>query len=90
MTLEVSRDLFRKQRTIIGSWTFSTVSQVEYARFVADRKIAVDRPFTHGWRLDQVEEAYRLFDQHASGLNTQMSVCPDFIGWWGGFGYYDR
>jgi threonine dehydrogenase-like Zn-dependent dehydrogenase len=67
VSLDVSRDLLRKQLTIIGSWTFSTIGQAECARFIADRKIAVDHLFTHRWQLTQAEEAYRLFDRQTSG-----------------------
>jgi threonine dehydrogenase-like Zn-dependent dehydrogenase len=67
VTLEVSPDLLRRQVTLIGSWTFSTVGQAECARFIADRGIDVDRLFTHRWRLDQAEEAYRLFDSQTAG-----------------------
>jgi len=67
VTLDVSNDLLRRQVTLIGSWTFSTVGQAECARYVADRGIAVDKLFTHRWRLDQAKEAYQLFDQQSSG-----------------------
>ena len=67
VTLDVSNDLLRRQVTLIGSWTFSTVGQADCARFVADRGIDVDRLFTHRWRLEQAEEAYRLFDAQTSG-----------------------
>jgi threonine dehydrogenase-like Zn-dependent dehydrogenase len=67
VTLDVSPDLLRKQLTIIGSWTFSTGVQADCARFVVDRKIAVDNLFTHRWQLAQAEEAYRLFDRQTSG-----------------------
>ena len=67
VTLDVSNDLLRRQVTLIGSWTFSTVGQADCARFIADRGIDVDRLFTHRWRLDQAEEAYRLFDAQTSG-----------------------
>jgi threonine dehydrogenase-like Zn-dependent dehydrogenase len=67
VTLDVSPDMLRKQLTIIGSWTFSTTGQAECASFVADRKIAVDHLFTHRWRLDQADEAYRLFDAQTTG-----------------------
>lgn len=67
VTLNVSPDLLRRQITIIASWTFSTVGQAECARFIADRKIDVDKLFTHHWRLEQAEEAYRVFDQQADG-----------------------
>src|SRR5208282_3723723 len=46
VTLDVSRDLLRRQLTLIGSWTFSTVGQAECARFIAERGIGVDRLFT--------------------------------------------
>ncbi|MFI4989198.1 MAG: zinc-binding dehydrogenase, partial [Alphaproteobacteria bacterium] len=67
VTLDVSRDLLRKQLTIIGSWTFSTVGQAECASFVVERKVAVDRLFTHRWRLEEAAEAYRLFDAQRAG-----------------------
>jgi threonine dehydrogenase-like Zn-dependent dehydrogenase len=67
VTLDVSPDLLRRQVTLIGSWTFSTVGQAECAQFIADRGIDVDRLFTHRWRLDQAEEAYKLFDAQTAG-----------------------
>ncbi len=59
--------MLRKQLTIIGSWTFSSVIQAECARFVADRKIDIEHLFTHRWRLDEADEAYRVFDRQTSG-----------------------
>src|SRR5215468_2978357 len=67
VTLDVSRDLLRKQLTIVGSWTFSKIGQAECASFVADRKVDVERLFTHRWHLDQAIEAYRVFDKQNSG-----------------------
>jgi threonine dehydrogenase-like Zn-dependent dehydrogenase len=67
VTIDVSPDMLRKQLTILGSWTFSTSVQADCARFVADREVAVDRLFTHRWRLDQAEEAYQVFDQQTAG-----------------------
>ncbi len=67
VTLDVSSDLLRRQITLIGSWTFSTVGLADCARFVADRGVDVDRLFTHRWMLEQAEEAYRLFDQQKTG-----------------------
>ena len=67
VTLDVSPDLLRRQITLVGSWTFSTQGQADCAEFVADQGIAVDRLFTHRWRLDQAEEAYRLFDTQSTG-----------------------
>src|SRR5687767_8403596 len=39
VTLDVSRDLLRRQITLIGSWTFSATGQAECARYVADNRI---------------------------------------------------
>jgi threonine dehydrogenase-like Zn-dependent dehydrogenase len=67
VTLDVSRDLLRKQLTLIGSWTFSAMGQAECARFVADNKIPLEKIFSHRWKLDQAEEAYRVFDTQSTG-----------------------
>ncbi len=67
VTLDVSNDLLRRQVTLIGSWTFSTVGQADCARYVADRGINLDKLFTHRWKLDQAVEAYQLFDKQTSG-----------------------
>jgi threonine dehydrogenase-like Zn-dependent dehydrogenase len=67
VTLEVSGDMLRRQITIIGSWTFSTVGQAECAQFIADRGIDVDRIFTDRWKLEQAAEAYKIFDAQQSG-----------------------
>ena len=67
VTLDVSPDLIRRQVTLVASWTFSVQGQADCAEFVADRNIAVDKLFTDRWRLDQAEEAYRVFDTQTSG-----------------------
>ena len=67
VTLDVSPDLLRRQVTLIGSWTFSTVGQADCARYVADRGIDVDRLFTHRWKLDQARQAYEWFDAQNDG-----------------------
>ena len=67
VTLDVSNDLLRRQVTLIGSWTFSKNGQAECADFVADKKLEVDKLFTHKWSLDQADEAYKLFDKQSDG-----------------------
>src|SRR6476620_8822001 len=67
VTLDVSPDLLRRQVTLVGSWTFSKQGQAECAEFIADRKVDVERLFTHRWRLEQAEEAYHLFDTQTTG-----------------------
>ncbi|MBI2205739.1 MAG: zinc-binding dehydrogenase [Candidatus Rokubacteria bacterium] len=67
VTLDVSKDLLRRQVTLIGSWTFSAMGQAECARFIADRKLPVDRLFTHRFKLDEAAAAYQLFDTQTTG-----------------------
>jgi (R,R)-butanediol dehydrogenase / meso-butanediol dehydrogenase / diacetyl reductase len=67
VTLNVSPEVLRKQLTIVGSWTFSTVGQAECARFVRDHDVDVDKIFTDRWTLDDAAEAYRDFDQQTGG-----------------------
>ena len=67
VTLDVSPDLLRRQVTLVGSRTFSKQGQAECAEFVADRQLDVEKLFTHRWRLEQAEEAYKLFDTQTTG-----------------------
>jgi threonine dehydrogenase-like Zn-dependent dehydrogenase len=67
VTLDVSQDLLRRQVTLVGSWTFSKQGQAECAEFVADHSIDVEQLFTHRWKLEQAEDAYKLFDTQTTG-----------------------
>jgi len=67
VTLDVSPDLLRRQVTLVGSWTFSKQGQAECAEVVADLKVDVEKLFTHRWKLEQAEEAYKLFDTQTTG-----------------------
>jgi threonine dehydrogenase-like Zn-dependent dehydrogenase len=67
VTIDVSPDMLRRQASVIASWTFSSVGQEECAQFIVDRGIKVDDLFTETWRLDQAEEAYKLFDTQTTG-----------------------
>jgi threonine dehydrogenase-like Zn-dependent dehydrogenase len=67
VTLDVSRDMLRKQLTLVGSWTFSAMGMGECARFIADNGVQLEKIFTHRWKLGQAEEAYRVFDAQSSG-----------------------
>jgi threonine dehydrogenase-like Zn-dependent dehydrogenase len=50
-----------------GDRQIEFASQAECATFIADRKIDVDHLFTDRWKLEQADEAYRLFDRQTSG-----------------------
>lgn len=65
--LEGWADLIAKQRTIIGSWTFPITGMKDCAWFIADHGINVDGIFSDHWRLDQAEEAYKMFNKQAGG-----------------------
>lgn len=67
LTVDVSRDLNRKQLNLMGSWTFSKSGQADCARFIAERKLDVDSLFTHSWPLAQAVEAYQLFNTQTTG-----------------------
>ena len=67
VTIDVSKDMLRKQLTIIGSWTFSAMGMLECARFIAEHKIPLERIFSHRWKLEQCAEAYRSFDTQTTG-----------------------
>jgi threonine dehydrogenase-like Zn-dependent dehydrogenase len=67
VTLDVSPDLLRRQVTLVGSWTFSKQGQAECAEFIADQKVDVERLFTDRWKLEQADEAYKLFDKQTTG-----------------------
>ena len=66
-TFDISQDLIRKQLTILASWTFSAVGQEECARFIADRRIPLQKLLTHRFKLEAAAEAYRLFDTQTTG-----------------------
>ncbi|PHS05512.1 MAG: iditol 2-dehydrogenase, partial [Blastopirellula sp.] len=67
VTIEVSPDMLRRQVTLIGSWTFSKNGLADCAQFIAERKIDVDALFTHEFKLDDADAAYKLFDQQNMG-----------------------
>ena len=67
VTLDVSRDMLRRQVTIVGSWTFSLQGQADCAQFIIDHKLDVDHLFTHRFRLEEAADAYRLFDTQTTG-----------------------
>lgn len=67
LNVDAMKDLISKQRTVLGSYTFSVVGMKECAQFIAHHGVEVDKVFTDRWSLDQAEEAYRVFDRQAGG-----------------------
>jgi len=67
LNVDAMKDLIGKQRTVVGSYTFSEVAMKDCAHFIADHGVAVDNLFTDRWKLEQAEQAYREFDKQAGG-----------------------
>ena len=67
VTLDVSRDMLRRQVTVVGSWTFSLQGQADCTEFIIDHKLDVDHLVTHRFRLEEAADAYRLFDTRTTG-----------------------
>jgi L-iditol 2-dehydrogenase len=64
---DISQHLLRRQLTIHASWTFSAMGQAECARFIVDRKVPLKKLLTHRFKLDEADQAYRLFDTQTTG-----------------------
>ena len=64
---DVSEQIIHKQLTIYGSWTMSLSGLEEAANFVVDRKVPLKDHITHTFSLDEVKEAYQLFDSGKTG-----------------------
>lgn len=67
LNVDGMKDVIGKQRTIIGSYTFSEVGMKDCAYFIADHGVEVDRLFTDRWTLDQASRAYAEFSKQAGG-----------------------
>jgi 2-desacetyl-2-hydroxyethyl bacteriochlorophyllide A dehydrogenase len=61
------RDVFHRQLTVMTSWTMSRDDQKRCAEFVVERSLPIEKLFSHHWRLDQVSEAYKIFDAQDAG-----------------------
>jgi tetratricopeptide (TPR) repeat protein len=79
VTLDVSNDLLRRQITVVGSWTFSSVGQGECARYIADRGINLDCLFTHRWKLNEAEAAYRAATKADPGFAEAWYNLADVL-----------
>jgi threonine dehydrogenase-like Zn-dependent dehydrogenase len=65
-TLEVQRQ-FRRQLTVMTSWTMSVPDLFDCSRFVAERALPMDDIFTHRWALEDAAQAYAEFDKQSAG-----------------------
>ncbi|MDA3624101.1 zinc-binding dehydrogenase [Saccharopolyspora sp. WRP15-2] len=62
-----TEEVYKKQWTLMTSWTMSSIEQKRCADFVVSRRLPVDELFSHSWSLDRAEEAYQWFDKQSDG-----------------------
>lgn len=67
LNIDGMKDLIAKQRTIVGSYTFSFAGMGDCSKFIAKHGVNLDLLFSDKWCLDQAEEAYVDFDKQAGG-----------------------
>lgn len=60
-------ELIQRQKTVVGSTTFSKNQQDDCAQYIMERGLDVDSIFTHSFALEQAKEAYEIFDTQATG-----------------------
>ncbi|WP_025778241.1 zinc-binding dehydrogenase [Brevibacterium sp. VCM10] len=63
----VTQEIYKKQWTIMTSWTMSQMEQSRAADFIATRNLPVDALYSHSWTIDQAAEAYEWFDKQDAG-----------------------
>lgn len=59
--------LIQQQKTLLGSITFSKNLLDDCAHHVTERQLDIESLFTHQFRLEQADEAYRMFDAQSIG-----------------------
>lgn len=58
---------YKKQWTLMTSWTMSTIEQQRCAEFVVAHNLPIDELYSHTWKLEQAPEAYEWFAQQSAG-----------------------
>lgn len=62
-----TQEVYKKQWTLMTSWTMSWSEQARCAAYVVANNLPVDDLFSHTWTLDQAQEAYDWFDKQDAG-----------------------
>ncbi len=73
--IDVSPDLSRRQLTVIGSRTFSTIGQAECTRFIIERGMDVDALFGMDRQLTRDQDACRLQEPILFCPRSACSAC---------------
>ncbi|MDV7242661.1 MULTISPECIES: zinc-binding dehydrogenase [Rhodococcus] len=59
--------VYKKQWTVMTSWTMSSIEQARCADYVVSHNLPVDDLYSHRWTIDQAAEAYEWFDKQDAG-----------------------
>jgi threonine dehydrogenase-like Zn-dependent dehydrogenase len=62
-----TQQVYKKQWTILTSWTMSWMEQQRCADYVVAHNLPVDELFSHTWTVVQAAEAYAWFDKQDAG-----------------------
>jgi propanol-preferring alcohol dehydrogenase len=62
-TIKPSQQLIRKQISVMGSWYFPIFEFDEISEFIVRKNLPVEKLVTHQFKLEEAEEAFRLFDE---------------------------
>lgn len=61
------QQIYKRQWTLMTSWTMSIVEQLRCAEFIAAHDLPIDDIYTRSWRLEEAPEAYDWFAGQADG-----------------------
>jgi threonine dehydrogenase-like Zn-dependent dehydrogenase len=62
-----TQDVYKKQWTLMTSWTMSWTEQARCAEYIVQHNLPIDDLFSHSWTLDQAEDAYAWFSKQDAG-----------------------
>ncbi|MFF1553009.1 alcohol dehydrogenase catalytic domain-containing protein [Rhodococcus erythropolis] len=62
-----TQEVYKKQWTIMTSWTMSSIEQARCAEYIDAHNLPVDDLYSHTWTIDQAAEAYQWFDKQDAG-----------------------
>ncbi|GAB91245.1 alcohol dehydrogenase catalytic domain-containing protein [Gordonia rhizosphera] len=62
-----TQQIYKKQWTLMTSWTMSSIEQARAADYVVAHDLPVDDLYSHTWTIEQASEAYAWFDKQDAG-----------------------
>ncbi len=65
-TVDISLQILRKLIRVLGCWYFNRGDWKEISNFIMEKKIPLHKIQSHTYKIDDADEAFRLFDQQAT------------------------